>query len=160
MFDLFWVPNFIKIRHIEILGPNLPKYLILGQDPEFQISFQISFMINELDLLWVPNFIAFWMYFIFATTSSWDERINTCFTVECVLLGRNFDFLGGYLVVTALYLIVTGGYWWLLLVTVRYRSLLLVPTFSMDENTLTYFKRVSTECFCDKFCTKSLLPEL
>ena len=126
MFDLFWVPNFIKIRHIEILGPNLPKYLILGQDPEFQISFQISFMINEFDLLWVPNFIAFWMYFIFATTSSWNEGINTCFTVECVLLGRNFDFLGGYLVVIALYLIVTGGYWWLLLVTAGYCWLLFV----------------------------------
>ena len=66
------------------------------------------------------------MYFIFATTSSWNEGINTCFTVECVLLGRNFDFLGGYLVVIALYLIVTGGYCWLLLVTGGYYSLPLV----------------------------------
>ena len=49
--------------------------------------------------------------------------IDTCFNVECVLLSRNFDFLGGYLVVNARYLVVTT----------RYRSLLLVPTFSMNE---------------------------
>ena len=49
--------------------------------------------------------------------------------MECVLLDRNFDFLGGYLVVTARYLVVTahycsllGGYW----------LLLLVPMFSMN----------------------------
>ena len=55
-----------------------------------------------------------------------------------MLLGRNFDFLGGYLVVTARYLVVTtgycslpGGYCSLLVVTARYRSLLLVPSFSM-----------------------------
>ena len=59
--------------------------------------------------------------------------IYTCFNVECVLPGRNFDFLGGYLVVTARYLVVTtgycslpGGYWWLLLVTGGYCSLPLV----------------------------------
>ena len=46
------------------------------------------------------------------------------------LFGCNFDFFGGYLVVTAHYLVVTAGYcllpagycWWLLL----------VPTFSMN----------------------------
>ena len=30
------------------------------------------------------------------TKFSWNEGIDTCFNVECVLLGRNFDFLGGY----------------------------------------------------------------
>ena len=30
MFDLYWLPYFIKIRHIAILRPNLPKLLILG----------------------------------------------------------------------------------------------------------------------------------
>ena len=39
MFDLYWLPYFIKIRHIAILRPNLPKLLILGQDPQFQISY-------------------------------------------------------------------------------------------------------------------------
>ena len=29
--------------------------------------------------------------------------IDTCFNVACVLLGRNFDFFGGYLMVTARY---------------------------------------------------------
>ena len=50
-----------------------------------------------------------------------------------VLLGRNFDFLGGYVVVTARYLVVTGVYCSLLVVTACYQSLLLVPTFSMNE---------------------------
>ena len=55
-----------------------------------------------------------------------------------MLLGLNFDFLGGclvgtarYLVVTARYLVVTGIYCLLLVVTACHRSLLLVPTFSM-----------------------------
>ena len=72
------------------------------------------------------------MYFIFGTTFSWYKGIDTCFNVKCVLLGRNFDFLSGYLVVTARYLVVTVGYCSLLVVTARYRSLLLVPTFSMN----------------------------
>ena len=56
-----------------------------------------------------------------------------------MLLGRNFDFLGGYLVVTARYLVVTtgycslpGGYCSLLVVAARYRLLVSVPTFSMN----------------------------
>ena len=36
------------------------------------------------------------------------------------------------LLVTAGYLVVTAGYCWLLVVTARYRSLLLVPTFTMN----------------------------
>ena len=51
-------------------------------------------MINELHLLRVPNFIAIGIYFL-------------GFNVECVLLGRDFDFLGGYLVATDCYLSVT-----------------------------------------------------
>ena len=62
----------------------------------------------------------------------WNERSDTCFNVECVLLDRNFGFFGGYLVVTARYLVVTGGYFSLLVVTACYRSLMLVPTFSMN----------------------------
>ena len=63
------------------------------------------------------NFIAFEVYFIFGTKFFWNEGIDTCFNVECVLLDRNFDFRGCYLVVTAPYLVVTTGY---LLVTARY----------------------------------------
>ena len=62
----------------------------------------------------------------------WDQfSWNVCFNIEYVLLGRNFAFLGGYLVVTAVYLVVllrTAPY---LSVTDRYRSFLLVTTFSM-----------------------------
>ena len=81
-------------------------------------------MINELDLLWLPKFITLEIYYIFGTKLSWNEGTDTYFNVECVLLDRNCDFLGGYLVDTARYLVVTfgfyslpGGWWWLLLAT-------------------------------------------
>ena len=67
-------------------------------------------MINELYLLCLPNFIALEIYFIFGTKFPWNEGIDTCFNVECVLLGHNFNFLGGYVVVTARYLVVTACY--------------------------------------------------
>ena len=144
MFDLFWLPNFLKIRHIAILRPNLLKL------SRSAIS-NIIFIIHKLDLLWVPNLIAMVILFIFGTKFPWNEKIYTCFNVECELLSRNYDFhggycslssgywwlllvTGGYLVVTARYLVVTGGYcslpggylvvaacyWWLLLFTARY----------------------------------------
>ena len=59
-------------------------------------------MINELELIRVPNFIALGIYFSFGTNFSRNEGIDTCFYVEFVLLGRDF-----LLVVT----------WWLLLFT-------------------------------------------
>ena len=87
----------------------------------------------------MPNLIALVIYFISETKFFWNEGIDTCFNVECVLLGRNFDFVAGYLLLTARYLVVTGGYsslpggyCSLLVVNGRYRSLLLVPTFSMN----------------------------
>ena len=76
-------------------------------------------MINELHLLGVSNFIALGMYFLFRTKLSWKEETDTCFNVECVLLGLNFSFLGAYLVVTARYVMVTTGYCSLPLVTAR-----------------------------------------
>ena len=57
----------------------------------------------------MPNFIAIGIYFLFGTKFSWNEETDTCFNVECMLLDRNYDFLGGYLVVTARYLSVTTG---------------------------------------------------
>ena len=57
------------------------------------------------------------MYFLFGTKFAWNEEIDTFFNVECVLLGRDFDFLAGYLVITARYLVVTTGYCSLPLVT-------------------------------------------
>ena len=67
----------------------------------------------------MPNFIALEIYFNFGAKSSWNVEIDTYFNAECVLLARNFNFFGGYLVVTARYLVVTDGYWSLLVVTVR-----------------------------------------
>ena len=58
----------------------------------------------------MSNIIAFGIYFIFGTKFSWNERNNTCFNVECVLLGHKFHLFGGYLVVTARYLAVTARY--------------------------------------------------
>ena len=99
---------------------------VLNFTPGCAISNTI-FMINELDLLCVLNFIELGIYFIFGTKFSWNEGIDTYFNVECVLLRSNWDFLSGYLVVTALCLVVTAGYcllldgyWWLLLVTACY----------------------------------------
>ena len=38
--------------------------------------------INELDLLWVSNFIALGMYFLFRTKFSWNDVIEICFNIE------------------------------------------------------------------------------
>ena len=83
----------------------------------------------------MPNFIALGINFLFGTKFSWKEETDTCLNVECVLLGRSFDFLRSNVVVTARYLMVNAGYCSLLVVTARYRSLLLVPTFSMNAFT-------------------------
>ena len=84
-------------------------YNIMFRISNLQYHFSnIIFKINELDLLWVLNFITLGIYFIFVTEFSWNEEIDTCFNVECVLLGRNYDYF--------------GGYYWLLLVTARYCS--------------------------------------
>ena len=103
--------------HIAILRPNLPNFDAIFKYWIWRLK------INKLDLIWGPNFIVLRIYFIFGTKFSWNEGIDTCFNVECVLLGRNFGFFGGYFVVNARCLVVTA----------RYRSLLLVPTFSMNE---------------------------
>ena len=55
----------------------------------------------------MPNVIAIGIYFLFGTTFSWNEETDACFNVECMLLGRNYDFIGAYLVATARYLSVT-----------------------------------------------------
>ena len=121
----------------------------------------IIFMINKLELLWLPNFVALEIYFIFWTIFSWNDGIDTYFNVEYVLLGLNFDFLGGYLVVTARYRSLLCGYCSLLLVTARYRSLLLVPTFIMnvmknlfhDKNNKTVWVKKQWQKNIDKTCS-------
>ena len=130
MFNLHWVPNFTKIGahcNFETESPQVHNFGL-----RLAIS-NIIFMINELELLWVPNFTVLGIYFIFGTKFSWNEGIHTCFNFECVLLGRNFDFL----VVTARYLVVTARYCSLL---GGYCSLPLVPTFSMNGSHLNTYK--------------------
>ena len=56
----------------------------------------------------MPNYIVLGIYFIFVTKFSWNEGIDTCFNMQYVLFSRNV--LGGYLVIAARYLVVTGGY--------------------------------------------------
>ena len=68
------------------------------------------------------HFIALGIYFLSGTKFSWNEETDTCFNVEYMLLDRSFDFLGGYLVVTAYYLMVSTGYCSLMVVTTRYCS--------------------------------------
>ena len=123
MFSLFWLPDFIKIRHIAILRPNLSKYNFGSRSA---IS-NIIFMINKLDLLWVLNFIGLEIYFIFGTRFPWNEGIDTCFNVECVLRDRfSWCLLGSYCSLSSCYCWLLLVTWWLLLVTGGYCSLPLI----------------------------------
>ena len=78
----------------------MPKFLISSQDLQFS---NIIYKINELDLLWVPNFISLEINFIFWTKFSWNEEIDTFLMLNVC-----------YLVVGFIFLAVTL---WLLLVT-------------------------------------------
>ena len=88
--------------------------MLVNSQPFLKVAYHIMFMINELDLLWMLHFIAFGIYFPFGTKFYWNEEIDICFSVECVLFCHNFDFLGSYCS--------------LLVVTACYSSLLPVPT--------------------------------
>ena len=122
-------------------------------------------MINELDLLWLPNFIPLWIYFIFGTKFSWNEGIDTCFNVACVLLGRTFDFLGGYWSLPSGYCSLLLVTWWLLLVTARYYPFPLLVWTSSFRFHFNRFKKTSIifidffvfrGTFCEIFFIKSL----
>ena len=73
----------------------------------------------------MPNFIALGIYFISGTKFFWNEGLILVLTSNVCYLSRNFDFFGGYLVITASYLVVTAHY---VVATGRYWSLLLVYT--------------------------------
>ena len=113
---MHWVPNFIKIGHIAILETKTAQ--VFNCRSRFAIS-NVIFMIDKLGLLWLPDFLALGIYFSFGTRFSWNEGIDTCFNVECVLLGRNFDFLGGYCSLPSGYYPLLFVTWWLLVVTAR-----------------------------------------
>ena len=111
VFNLFWLPNFKKSGAFSF---GLKCAQALNFDPRSAVS-KIIFMINELELLWALNFIALGIFFIFENKFSWNEEIDTCFNVECVFLDEILIFL---------------------VITACYRSLLLLPTFSMNEKIL------------------------
>ena len=128
MFNLFWVPNLRKIRYIAFLRPNLPKHNFGSRS----VISNIIFMINELDLLSVTNFIALgYIWFLGPTFYGMRGLILVLMSNVC------------YLAVILIFLVVSWWLplvtWWLLLVTAHYLvvtahywSLLLVPTFSMN----------------------------
>ena len=62
-------------------------------------------MINKIDLKRVPNFIVLEIYFIFDTTFSWNEGIDTCFNVNLTVILIFLRLLDG----TARYLVVIAG---------------------------------------------------
>ena len=100
-----------------------------GEQSLLKIAYHIIFTINELELLWVPNFIALGIYFIFGSKFSWNEGIDSSLMSNVGYLAVILIFLvvtARYLVVSAGYCSLPGGYWWLLLVTACYCSFLLL----------------------------------
>ena len=95
----------------------------------------------------LPNFGSRSAIFIFGTNFSWNEGIDTCFNVKYVLLGRNFDFFWW---LARVYCSLPGGYCLLLVVTARYRWLMLVLTFM--NGTVMYLSkcRRDFEHSCDQ----------
>ena len=86
----------------------------------------------------MPNSIALRVYLIFGNNFPGMRGLILVLVPNVCYLAVSF--FGGYLVVTARYLVVTaryfvvtGGYCLLLVVTACYRTLLLLPTFSMNE---------------------------
>ena len=134
MFDLLWVLNFIRAQcNFENKSAQIFNFRSRTADSN------IILKIKELDLLWLPNLIALWIYFIFGTKFPWNGGIDTWFNIECVFLTIILIFLlGGYclsLLISWWLLVVTAHYWWLLFVTVCYCSfplLVWVNTLSLD----------------------------
>ena len=112
-----------------ILRSNLSTFLISGQDLEFQISYlwSTNLTCSECQISWHWEYSSFlWPNFPGMKGLILVLMSNVCHLAKILI----------FLVVTACYLVVTGGYCSLLMVTARYGSLLLAPTFSMNVNKL------------------------
>ena len=109
-------------------------------------------MIDELDFLWEPNFRELeYISFLGQNFPGMRGLIlvlmpNVCYLVEILI----------FLVVTTGQLVVTSGYCSLLVVTARYRSLLLIPTFSMNGVSPSYEMLRFSTCFDPG--SKQILP--
>ena len=92
-------------------------------------------MINELDLLSVPNFIALGYISILGPNFPGMRGLilvlmsNVCYLAVILIF---LWLLGGYCSLSSGYCWLLLITWWLLLVTGGYSSLLLVSTFSMN----------------------------
>ena len=91
----------------------------------------------------MPSFTALGKYFLFGTKFSRNEGLILFLISKVYYLTVILIFLVVTLVVTARFLVIItgycllpGGYRSLLVVTARYRLLLLVPTFSMNVEPL------------------------
>ena len=127
MFDLHLVPNFIKV----IVHCNFET-----KPPQVFNSGSRSAISNNL--------------FMGGTKFSWNEVLILILMSNVRYLTVILTFLVAtwlilpvtkwLLIVTARYLVATGGYCLLLVVTACYRSLLLVPTFSMNKKSYIFGK--------------------
>ena len=123
------MPNFIKIRHIAILRPNLlPKYNFGSRSAISNI-----FMINKLDLLSAPNSMALgYISFLGPEFPRMRGLIHVLMSNVCYLA-----LILIFLVITCSYCslsighcwlllvtwwVITGRYWWLLFITARFCS--------------------------------------
>ena len=115
-------------------------------------------MINELNLLWAPNFIALEYISFLGPNFPGMKRLilvlisNVCYLIVILIfLVVTWLVTACYLVATAGYCLFPGGYcwlllvsWWLLLVTVRYCWLLLVTARYWSFPLLVWTRRVIT----------------
>ena len=106
-----------KLEHIVISRQNVPRILISSQDPQFSNIFKT----DELDLLWVQNFIVLGTYLFLGPDFPGMRGLMLALKSNMCYLVCNFQL-----------------FWWLLVVTARYRLLLPVPTFSMSAKKVTF----------------------
>ena len=108
--DFLTTHKFLILKKDTITSLRLLKVLIFKSDSitflwllkGFQNSYSVEcwretateghlsyhLFINELDLLWMSNFVALEMYFFFGTKFSWNEGIDICFDLNmCYLAG-------------------------------------------------------------------------
>ena len=91
-----------KLEHIVISRQNVPRILISSQDPQFSNIFKT----DELDLLWVQNFIVLGTYLFLGPDFPGMRGLMLALKSNMCYLAVIFNFF--------------GGYWWLLLVTACY----------------------------------------
>ena len=124
----FIMLSFIILGDIAILRRNLPKFLILDQDRQLQISHLrlTNLTFSECQISWHSEYVSFLKpNFPWILVLMWNV---CCLAVILIFLVVTAH----YLVITAGYLVVTVSYYSLVVVTACYCSRLPIPTFSMN----------------------------